>query len=279
MHTRRIFTEVCQLRVHSVIKAIGDTIHTICGECRGILRSVCRCWGYIALCRLSLPPAASPHVHKHWKALYLGWNAAQGTILKLLNLASAVERVWQQCGGGREQVYRGSRNTEQRRWRLKKVSIKKAPAVRTEQAAASELTSEPWAQSAGLSHCLFVPPEPPPVLLFAPSFACFFGGGEINESTYAILNSRDSFSSIKKNLFSLFIIFPHFTPRILPGQQPLPPYDLCPEILAINITNLILRIDENPPYFIFWLTGITCSRLKYWIKSKHNHIYCLKECI
>lgn len=213
MHTRRIFTEVCQLRVHSVIKAIGDTIHTICGECRGILRSVCRCWGYIALCRLSSPPAASPHVHRHWKALYLCWNAAQGTFVKLLNLASAVERVWQQSGGGCEQVYRGSRNTEQRRWRLKKGSIKKAPAVRTEQAAASELTSEPWAQSACLSHCLFVPPEPPPVFLFAPSFACFFlGGGKINESTYAILNSRDSFSSIKKKTIFIIYYFSHFTP-------------------------------------------------------------------
>lgn len=36
-HTRRIFSEVFQLCVRSLIKAIGDTIHTICDEFRGIL--------------------------------------------------------------------------------------------------------------------------------------------------------------------------------------------------------------------------------------------------
>lgn len=81
------------------------------------------------------------------RALYPPWDAARGTLLKLLNLRAL--RIWSGSRtlpsgwGGGQQVYRGSRTTEKRRRRLKKVSIKKAPAVRTEQAAVSELTSDP----------------------------------------------------------------------------------------------------------------------------------------
>lgn len=195
MHTRRIFTEVCQLRVHSVIKAIGDTIHTTCGECRGILRSVCRCWGYIALCRLSLPPAASPHVHKHWKALYLCWNAAQGTILKL--------EPCERRGKGLAAVWRGARAGIQRiqKYRAKAVAFeegehKESPCGENRAGCCERV--DLWTLS---SVCLPVSllvcsPRAPACTPLCSLLCLLFWGGEINESTYAILNSRDSFSSI-----------------------------------------------------------------------------------
>lgn len=68
-----------------------------------------------------------------------------GNVLEAFKPVRAVEMVWQPHASQWEgqQVYKGSRTTEERRYRLKKVSIKKAPAVRTEQAAVSELTSDP----------------------------------------------------------------------------------------------------------------------------------------
>lgn len=127
--------------------------------------------------------------------------------LKFLNLVSAVERVWLQHASrwGGEQVYRGSRNPEQRRWRLKKVSIKKAPAVRSEQAAASVLPSEPWAQSACLSYCLFVPPRAPTCKPLCSLLLLAFGG----KSMYLLMLFRipNLVQLKKKSIYFHYLLF------------------------------------------------------------------------
>ena len=64
-----------------------------------VLRNSSQCLPLLRLHRslsLSLLPAASTHVHKHQKALYLCWNTAQRKFLTLSNFESGMERVWQQ---------------------------------------------------------------------------------------------------------------------------------------------------------------------------------------
>lgn len=180
MHTRKIFTEVCKLCVHSVIKGHqGHNSHHMWRVPRNALQRQPPLRPRRSVSPLITAGRFRTRARALGKKQFISAERKRcyffGDVFESFEPASAVETVWQPHAsrwGGGKQVYTGSRNTEKRRRRLKKVSIKKAPAVRTEQAAASELTSEPWAQPACLSHCLTPPtpsPQPPLVCLFASS--------------------------------------------------------------------------------------------------------------